>query len=95
MKTFSFDQLATAYAVDITPELREAVQTGSQIIFPDYDGVNFNIECVVASEGMKYVEVVPDQDTGHERYVLEVDGYNNIMRGYALENDVYSLLFTA
>lgn len=95
METFSFDQLQTAYVVEITPELKQAVQAESAAAFPDDADASFDVVRVIASDNSRFVEVKPDKDTGHERYIYQLDTHDKLMRVYALENDQFVLHFSA
>ena len=94
METFSFDQLKTAYVVEITPELQQAIQEGARKAFPDDAGTSFNVVRVIASEGSRFVEVTPDKDTGYERYIFELDSKDKLARAYALEDHQFVLHFS-
>ena len=95
METFSFDALKTAYVVETTPELQHVVQEEASNAFPDDEGTNFNIARVIASDNSRYIEVIPDQDTGYERYIFELDSHDKLVRAYAWEDGQFVLLFSA
>ena len=95
METFSFDQLQTAYVVEITPALKQAVQSESALAFPDNADTNFNVVRVISSGNSLFVEVMPDKDTGHERYIYQLDSHDKLVRVYALEDDQFVLHFSA
>ena len=95
METFSFDQLQTAYVVEITPELKQAVQSESAMAFPDNADASFDVVRVIASDNSRFVEVIPGEDTGHERYIYQLDSHDKLVRVYALEDDQFVLHFSA
>ena len=93
MSTFSFENLTNASPLRISDELQQRIQSVAEESFPDDEGVCFTITRAVQAGDTKYVEVKPDQDTGYEKYVFELDIDLNIARCYSLEHGQYDLLF--
>ena len=93
MNTFSFDTLSNATPLRITRELEKQVQSIGEESFPDDEGVSFSITRAMQADNRNYIEVTPDQDTGYEKYVFELDADFNISRCYSLEDGEYELLF--
>jgi len=94
MDTFSYDQLDNATPITVSDELKAIIQSEGEESFPDDEGVTFIITNAIAADQGRFFEVTPDMDTGYEKYIFQLNEDNCVTHGYALEDDVFSLLFT-
>lgn len=91
--TFFFDKIEGARPLEITEKLQSLVQSAGEKSFPDDEGVIFTISKAVIANDIRYIEVIPNKDTGYEKYIFELSSKNSVMKCYSFERDKYSLLF--
>ena len=93
-QTFSFDVLRDVMPVIVDDELQALVQQMCEEAFPDEEGIQFVVKKAVTDPARSYAEVVPNGDTGYEKYVIVYSFEAKVLACYAFEDGAYGLLFT-
>jgi hypothetical protein len=51
------------------------------------------MDAAMAVNNDRYVEIIPDMDTGYEKYVFDLNTKNSVIKCYAFKDDIYALVF--